>query len=134
MSECLKNSMGLVNQQKYPGEVTLQETITYPTKREVRKIIDSKLPLLGEYITSLEGIHPTSCKGNLQHAFCPAVKSRPSYHTNLEILLVGFFNPKNSTKQVRHLKAKHSKSTLFQTISCSPRNTCSKRSTCLQSQ
>ena len=37
--------------EKYPSR-----KFTYPTKREVRKIIDSKCPFLGGYVSSLEGM------------------------------------------------------------------------------
>ena len=37
------------------GKYTLQGTNTYPTKREVRKIIDSKNAIFGGYVSFLEG-------------------------------------------------------------------------------
>ena len=35
--------------------IPFRETITYPTKREVQKIIDSQVPLGSGYVSSQEG-------------------------------------------------------------------------------
>ena len=45
--------MGFCNE----TETTLQGSLTYPTKREVWKIIDSKMPIFWGYVSSLEGNH-----------------------------------------------------------------------------
>ena len=39
--------------------------LTYPTKREVWKIIDSKVPTGREYISSMEGIFPHFFAGDM---------------------------------------------------------------------